>query len=126
MEIEKTKQKENKLGKYFLSIIMSILLIGIASAQTTSSSIVTSSICPIVSSFGGFGVFQLVGVSVVLFIGGWALFATYKRQVKDASEKDTPMNFDTMIEIVIGMVAIIMLIYGGIAYYQGSLHCPAT
>lgn len=125
MEIEKTKQKrkENKFGKYFLTIIVSLLLMGVASAQSNST-IVTNSICPVVSSFGGFVTFQLIGVSVVLLIGGLGLGLTYKRQVQEASEKDTPMNYETMIGIGIGMLFMIIIIVGGIAYYQSQLNCP--
>ena len=124
--IEKTKQKENKISKYLLSILVSILLIGIASAQSsTNTTVVTNSICPVVASFGGFGVFEIMGILLIMAIGGFGLFQTYKRQVKEASEKDTAMNYNTMIEIAIGMVILMIFVFAITSYFQTSLKCPA-
>lgn len=124
MEIEKTKQKrkENKFGKYFLTIIVSLLLMGVASAQSNST-VITSSICPVITSFGGYHTFQLILISVILGLGGIGLGLTYKRQVQEASEKDTPINYDTMIGIGILMVLMMIVVVGGVAYYKTQINC---
>lgn len=128
MKIEKTKQKNksSSIAKYMLVVVVGLLLLSMASAQSTNTTVVTSSVCPVISSFGGFGVFQLIGGIVILIIGGFAMFVTYKRQVEQASEKDTPINYNTMLEIGVLILVMMVIFLAGVAYVQGQLHCPVV